>query len=334
MVRLTRHRWAWVSTGWLLATVLVASPSLAANPEVVLRAVTPAPSNDFVASLTEMLGRLGVTLAPGPSDPIAFVDADLVSGQLVVDSPSRAIIIRRTVPPALVGDVRVETAAALVASAVEVLLHTDPPRQPMKVPVPAAPVEVPPAPPPRPASPVGLELGVGLGPRLTGGSSVVDFGASLHGLLTVPLGLQLPGVMLAVSYQPGFDLVGDTVALRGQLVSPRLFVQLEVLRGRFGRLEAGAGGGVDVFRFARFQREGELLRPADPRLAIAPIVSGLVSWRLPVGESVNVFASLTVDGDLRPPRPPPGADADDPRPWTVRPMLQLGVSFAPLRTSR
>ncbi|MCU0700034.1 MAG: hypothetical protein MUC96_26295 [Myxococcaceae bacterium] len=321
-----------VRARWALLSMILAAPCLA-DATVVLRSVSPAPA--FEASLTEMLGRLQVTLTRAANgEPLAFLDADLTSGQLVIDSPSRGVTIRRGLAPELVGEVRVETAAALVAAAVEVLLHTDPPRQPMKV---TAPTPAEPAVAPRPPSRVGLELGVGLGPRLIGGSSVVDFGASLQALLTVPIGLQVPGVLLAVSYQPGFDLVGDAVALRGQLVSPRLFLQLELVRGRFGRLEAGAGGGVDVFSLARFQREGELLRPAERRLAVAPIISGLLTWRLPVGESVNLFASLTVDGDLRAPRAPPpmaGMEGDDPRPWTVRPMLQLGVSFAPLRTTR
>ncbi|MDX2010125.1 MAG: hypothetical protein SFW67_08045 [Myxococcaceae bacterium] len=317
--------------------MLLAAPCLA-GPTVFLKPTTPAPPPGFEASLAEMLGRLKVGLTPTSSgDVLAFVEADLTSGQLVIDSPSRAVTIRRSLAPELVADVRIETAAALIASAIEVLLHTDPPRQPIKAAGALPPAEEATAPPPRPPSRFGLEFGLGLGPRLTGGASVVDFGASLHALFTLPLGLQLPGLMLTVSYQPGFDLVGDVVALRGQLVSPRLFLQLEIIRGRFGRLEAGAGGGVDVFRFARFQREGELLRPGEARLAVAPIVSGLLTWRLPVGESVNLFAALTVDGDLRPPRAPPpmpGGDVDDPRPWTVRPMLQLGGSFAPLRTAR
>jgi hypothetical protein len=320
----------------VLVLVLIASRSLGAGPVVVLRSVSPGPSPALEASLTEMLGRLGVTLAPTATEPLAFIDVELTSGQLVIDSPSRTITIRRSLATELVGDVRLETAAVLIASAVEVLLHTDPPRQPVKIVAPPAP-EPPPAPTPKPSSPVGVDLGVGLGPRLSGGTSAVDFGASVHGLLTVPIGLQLPGLLLAVAYQPGLDLEGESITLRGSLISARLALQLELIRGALGRLEAGAGGGLDVFSLSRFEREGELLRPGAPRLAVAPIVSGLVTWRFPVGESVHLFASVVVDGDLRPPRVPPmrpGDVADDPRPWTVRPMLQLGVSFAPLRVTR
>jgi hypothetical protein len=323
---------------WRLAVLVffLAWPSLAAAPVVVLRSVSPGPSPALEVSLTEMLGRLGVTLAPTAMEPLAFIDIELSTGQLVIDSPSRAITIRRSLAPELVGDVRLETAAVLISSAVEVLLHTDPPRQPVKIVTPPAP-EPPPAQAPKPSSRVGLDLGVGLGPRLAGGTSAVDFGASVHGLLTVPIGLQLPGVLLAVAYQPGLDLEGESITLRGSLVAARLALQLELIRGSLGRLEAGAGGGIDVFSLSRFQREGELLRPGAPRLAVAPILSGLVTWRFPVGESVHLFASVVVDGDLRAPRAPsmrPGDVADDPRPWTVRPMLQLGVSFAPLRVAR
>ncbi|MCA2981702.1 MAG: hypothetical protein INH41_01510 [Myxococcaceae bacterium] len=322
--------WCWALAWWLWAV-----PCLAASPTVVLRSLAPATSPAFEASLGEMLGRLEVTLTRGAADvPLAFVDADLSSGQLVVDSPSRAVTIRRAVSSDVTGDVRVETAAALVAAAIEVLLHTDPPRPPMRAAAPVAPD--PPRPPP-PASPIGLELGVGIGPRLMGGSDPVDFGASLQALATLPLGLQRPGVLFVAGYQPGFELTGESTAVRGQLLSARLFVQLELARGRLGRLEAGAGGGVDVFSLARFSREGELLRPAPSRLTAAPLVSALVTWRFPLGERVDLFVTASVDGDLRAPRAPPdrpATESADPLPWTVRPMLQLGLTFAPLRTAR
>ncbi len=305
------------------------------RPVAVLREVKPASSSALESSLREMLGRLDVNLdtalADGGAPALAVVDVDFSTGEIVVDSPSRAVTIRRSLTDTSTTDVASETAATLIASSIDVLLHTDPPRQPFKPEVPAV-VEAP-APPPAPKlSAVGLDVGVGLGARLLGGASVVDFGGSVHALLTVPLGSQLPGVLAAVTFQPGIDLSGDTLSLRGSLLSARLFVQLEVLRWRWGRLEAGAGGGFDRFAFTPLQREGEVLRPMANRVAVAPIVTGLLSYRLPVGESVHVFASLTVDGDLRAPPPPRGmAGSDDLRPWTVRPMLLIGVSFAPLR---
>ncbi|MDP3233574.1 MAG: hypothetical protein Q8N26_12415 [Myxococcales bacterium] len=304
----------------------------------VLREVKPEPSAALEASLREMLGRLDVNLDPSAGDggvpALAVIDVDFSTGQIVVDSPSRVVTIRRTVPREVSGEVATETAATLIASSIDVLLHTDPPRQPIKVEVPGQ-VFVQSEPHARPKlSPVGLDLGVGLGAKLLGGSSTVDFGGSVHALLSIPLGTQLPGVLAAVTFQPGFDLEGDTVTLRGSLLSLRLFVQLEMIRWKYGRLEAGAGGGLDRFAFTPLQREGELFRQAGTRFAVAPIVSGLITYRLPVGDTVHLFASVLVDGDLRPPRMMMGAptpDMNDPRPWTVRPSLQLGVSFAPLR---
>lgn len=310
-----------------------------ARSVAVLREVRPDASPALEASLREMLGRLDVNLDASAGDggvpALAVIDVDFSSGQIVVDSPSRAVTIRRALPAAEAGDVVTETAATLIAASIDVLLHTDPPRAPFRV----APAEAPKveAPPPRPLSAVGLDLGVGLGARLLGGSAFVDFGGSVHALLSVPLGSQLPGVLAAVTFQPGFDLTGEMVSLRGSLLSARLYVQAELLRGQLGRLEAGAGGGLDRFAFTPLQREGELLRPTGERVALAPIVSGLLTWRLPVGESVHLFTTLMVDGDLRaaPPMPRAGQagppDQNDPRPWTVRPMLQIGVSFAPLR---
>lgn len=301
----------------------------------VLREVKPEPSSALESSLREMLGRLDVNLDASAGDggvpALAVIDVDFSSGAIVVDSPSRAVTIRRTLPSGS-GDVVTETAATLIASSVDVLLHTDPPRQPIKIEVPAV-VQ---APAPRPKlSPVGLDLGVGLGARLLGNSAVVDFGGSVHALLTIPFLSQLPGVLAMFAFQPGFDLAGETVTLRGSAMSARLFLQLELVRWSYGRLEAGAGGGFDRFSFTPLQREGELFRPMATRSFISPIVGGLVTYRFPVGESVHLFATLQVDGDLRPipaPRngtPPP--DMNDPRPWAVRPSLNIGVSFAPLR---
>lgn len=320
--------------------VLLTSASAFAQgrPVAVLREVKPAPSAALEASLREMLGRLDVNLDPSAGDggvpALAVIDVDFATGQIVVDSPSRVVTIRRTVPREVSGDVATETAATLIASSIDVLLHTDPPRQPIKVEVPEQ-VFVQSEPPARPKlSPVGLDLGVGLGAKLLGGSSTVDFGGSVHALLSIPLGTQLPGVLAAVTFQPGFDLAGDTVTLRGSLLSLRLFVQLEMIRWKYGRLEAGAGGGLDRFGFTPLQREGELFRQMGTRVAVAPILGGLITYRFPVGDTVHLFASVLVDGDLRPPRMMMGApspDMNDPRPWTVRPSLQLGVSFAPLR---
>lgn len=323
----------------LLSTSLVLTSSFAlaqARPVVVLRDVRPEASPSLESSLREMLDRLNVNLdasaVDGGSPALAVVDVDFVEHSVIVDSPSRALTIRRALPQTAAGQVASEAAATLIASAVDVLVHTDPPRQPVRPPDVPAVVQ---APLPKPKlSPVGLDLGVGLGARLSGGTSVVDFGASVHVLATLPLGAQLPGLLATVAFQPGFDLTGDVVTLRGSAISARLFVQLELLRWRWGRLEAGAGGGFDRFAFTPLQREGELLRPMAARVAVAPMLGGLVTYRFPVGESVHLFATLTVDGDLRPPPPlrgMPGADQNDLRPWTVRPMLQVGVSFAPLR---
>jgi hypothetical protein len=71
-------------------------------------------------------------------------------------------------------------------------------------------------------------------------------------------------------------------------------------------------------------------------LTIAPVAAGLVTFRLPIGDVVHLFATAQVDGDLRgaPPHPTNGMmppDMNDPRPWVVRPSLIIGVSFAPLR---
>jgi hypothetical protein len=324
----------------LAVMVLLTSASAFAQARAVavLREVKPVASPALEASLREMLGRLDVNLdafaGDGGVPALAVIDVDFSSGQIVVDSPSRIVTIRRTLPLEASGDVLSETAATLIASSIDVLLHTDPPRQPIKVETPE-PVVLPIAPPAAPKlSPVGLDLGVGLGAKLLGGSGTVDFGGSVHALLSIPLGTQLPGVLAAVTFQPGFDLTGDTVSLRGSLLSLRLYVQLEMLRWKYGRLEAGAGGGIDWFAFTPLQREGELFRQMGTRFAVAPIVSGLFTYRFPVGETVHLFASVLVDGDLRPARMktgPASPDMNDPRPWTVRPSLQLGVSFAPLR---
>jgi hypothetical protein len=323
----------------LLSTSLALTSAVAfaqARPVVVLREVKPAPSPALEASLREMLDRLSVNLdttaMDGGAPALAIVDVDFAARAVVVDSPGRALTVRRGLPESAEGQVASEAAATLIASAVDVLVHTDPPRQPVR-PTPEVPAVVQ-APVPKPKlSPVGLDLGVGLGARLAGGTSVVDFGASVHVLATLPLGSQLPGLLATVAFQPGFDLTDEVVSLRGSVLSARLFAQLEVLRWRWGRLEAGAGGGFDRFAFTPLQREGELLRPMAGRVALAPMVGGVLTWRVPVGESVHLFTTLTVDGDLRPPPPMRGmpGEQNDPRPWAVRPMLQLGVSFAPLR---
>lgn len=331
-----------VVTRLLLVAALGLTPVALAQPRAfaVLGEVTPEAAPALESSLREMLGRLGVSLSSTSADAgsaaLARIDVDLTGGRLLVESPARGLTIRRTFETSGPPEVVIEAAATLVASAVDVLLHAEPPRHPIAIAGAANGSAPAPSPPPARLSPVGLDVGVGLGARLLG-TTTVDFGGSVQALLTVPLGAQLPGLLATLTYQPGFDLAGEALTLRGSLLSVRLFAQLELLRWRLGRLEAGAGGGVDRFAFTPLQREGELLRPMSPRASLAPIVTGVVTYRLPVGETVHVFASLTVDGDLRPPReagPPPmnaPADASDPRPWTVRPMLLLGVSFAPFR---
>ncbi len=320
----------------LMVLVATSAAQAQSRPLVVLRTVTPQRSVALEASLREMLARLNVTLdafeGDAGSDVLAIADVDLSTGAIVLDSPSRYIVIRRSFPIGATADLSIETAATLIASSVDVLVHTDPPRAPIKIEPPLAPSPTAEAPRPRPLDPVGLDLGVGLGVKLSGGSSAVDFGGSVNALVTRPVGRQLPGVLAAFTYQPELELSSEGVSLRGRVISPRLFVQLELFRWARGRLEAGAGGGVDVYTLTPSQREGELLRPMAQRTFAAPVVSGLVTYRLPVGESVHLFASITVDGDLRPSRQSPGQGMNaEPRPWTVRPALVLGVSFAPWR---
>jgi hypothetical protein len=292
-----------------------------------VRSVRPF-SNDFLASLTEMLQRQNVAVGTSEA-PVALIDVDFVSGEIIIESPVRELTIRRTMMASDSPAVRMEHAASVVAAAVDVLVHMEAPRQPIPIPRAASPSDgAPPERRGRPLDVIGLDLGLGVGVRSSASTPPIDMTTAFHALVTKPLGPVLSGVSIWGAYQPVLDVSGMGSRFRTSTLALRMMLQAEVLRFRFGRIELGIGGGLDRSEtFAFVFREQLMLVPLN--VALTPIISALTTYRLPVTDASHVFVTGLLEADVSLPIPVSGPRVPIAQNSVFRPTVMIGLSLAP-----
>jgi hypothetical protein len=283
----------------------------------------------FSASLRELLERLEVTLDTGAADAgeepaLAAVEADFTqAGECsltVVDARGRTVMTRKldaVGSPAMLA----EAAAHVVQSVIDDLKHPLVVRAPLP---PPPQVEAPPPPPAKPEGRVALELGAFFSGRELGLPSAGG-GASVS--INVRLGPVRPALTLLLDYQAPVEVTTQTVRLSVQSFSPRLLLSLDVLRSDSVRLDAGLGGGADVF----FAAAGTTF-PSPPRVTpfASPVLSAMLRAHIAVASSADLYLALALDADLQPPN---FVERDIMMtssvfaPWRFRPSVLLGFTF-------
>ena len=301
----------------------------------------------FSASLAELLSRLGLGLAAaGAPGSLATVAVDWTSpseGVLTVSEPSGRVVLLRRLPRTEKPAVGLE-AAAHIAQAVVEELREQARRKPFKVAqsqAPGAPGDAPVA--ALEASSAGdgraeqgrvaLDVGAFVAGRLFGGDAPVAFGFGLTTAVALGTVRFRPALWLHVGYHAPFENSNDWAQLTTHALAFRLVPKAGLFGGDNWRLDAGLGGGADLFisRVRSSVLPPQLLGP--PRADAAPILTALVAGHLGVARSADLSLSFTLDVDLAPRRfvvNVGGSPEELFNPWRVRPALLLGFSLSPV----
>ena len=295
----------------------------------------------FTASLSELVARLGLRLAsPADGPALATVTLDLTpvgEGVLTVADGAGKVVLLRRLPRTEKAAVVREAAAHIAQSVVEELRDVER-RQPLRAAQPAAPAGAEPAvtfEAPRPARVPGvaLDLGVFIDGRLFGGSSPFAFGFGLNGAVAVGNTRFRPALWLSAGYHTPFQNSNDWAEVSTHAVALRLVPKVGLLGGDNWRLDAGLGGGADLFVSVV---RSTVLPPQlveAPRADASPVLTALVAGHLGVARSADLSLSFTLDVDLAPRRFV--VDVAGTRealfdPWRVRPGLMLGFTLSPV----
>jgi len=351
---------------WVLAGALAASQALASGtPEgsrriVVHRNASPSESAALDASLRELLSRLGATLVVAPGalrggvDEGAFALVDISFSEdgkearvVIVDGRSGKEVSRRTI--ATQADLRVEATAHIIQFAVEDLLtfernNSDKERV---IANPPPPPPSPPAPPPRSPtrdeSTIGLDLGALFGVRSFGGGAGSTIGGGLELGATYGRGNWRPGVTLDGQIHAPLRSRGSLLEMSTEVLAFRAIPNMQVAGGRIWAIEAGIGGGVDVWITEPTSNDLPSATLAS-NTRVTPVVTTSVKGRLAVAKSADVVLTGMIDGDIAPTRyvlNDQGARQSFFYPNRVRPAVFIGFSFAlfgpdpyPLRKER
>lgn len=300
------------------------------------------------ASLNELLSRLGVDLsfsrtsqievsANEPSTKetvaVAWVDIrkdeiDLTIGFRRTNEPSLTLA-KRSVDRKDGGPLSIEAAAHVLQAALEDALDAEK----------AAKQEPAPAPTPTPAvapsepsvrKGVSLDVGAAFGGRAFGADAPFVFGGGGFAKLAFSRGQWQPALSLSGTLHVPFSAEGSVVQVEVQTLSLRLLPSLTLWEGKSWALEAGAGGGADVF----FPSPRSSVVPQSvlrrPHADAAPILSAFVTARLAIAESADVFLTLGADADLGPPRyvtETNNVHSEVFTPARVRPFLLVGFAI-------
>ena len=257
-------------------------------------------------SLAELLSRLNLELATqgkgdGEAAPLANarVELDEVECRITLTSgaDARVLMFRRIARKGST-QVMAETISLIIHGAVEELLQ--PSRHPMVSNVPLSEPSAISAPLTPAPSPYSLDVSGFAGARAFGGGAPLVAAAGL----TVSAGLRLAGLhpeaWLQGAYNTPFDSTGQVVEIHSQVLSLRAGLALRFLEHDSWYLQAGLGGGADVF-FT--DPRGALAdRFDDDHATASPIATALVAGHYVLGSRIDLFAALTVDVDLRPRR--------------------------------
>jgi hypothetical protein len=308
------------------------------------------------SSLRELLERLGLEMRASradmlPADRAAIGDdvaarvwIDLREGDVAhVEIVARGASVKRDVAREGTRTVLLEDVAHVVQATTESIL-TNIPRverdagAPLDAaPPPDAPVEAVAPPPPRshedagapsmpPSGPtVGVATFASVAPFA---SSSVVFGAGAGARVGFRETWH-PALWITGAYHAPFGHDGEPLDLHVSVWSARALGTAGLVdAGRFS-MEAGAGGGVDVFVLSPGAASAGATVDAS-RTDVSPILTGILTARYAMSTTASAFLALTVDFDLRP-RKYVVTDGDSRSalvsPFVMRPGLALGLSF-------
>lgn len=306
----------------------------------------------LLASVDELLGRLGLRVAAGPLVEgviVARVSVELGRDLCVVSvsKSSGPVLQVRRVTRGPSTAVTIEAVAHVIQSSVEELIELDRRRVPARPPD-AQPESEPPTPPELPAASAPLEPlvgpkvsgpGVELGAYMSGRSFTTDalvvMGA---GLITVLRFSSLQGISprLAASFNWNgpFATSSSTVPVKTttQTWSIRLLGQARVPLGTSFALEVGLGAGADVFLSHSESRSSTLTTDELSADLVVPsaILEASVGLRARVSSFAEIVFALAGDVDLsRHTYVSVLAGSRTPlfQHWLIRPALTLGFSF-------
>ena len=149
---------------------------------------------------------------------------------------------------------------------------------------------------------IALDLGAAFGGRAFGSDAPFVFGGGAFAKLGAGRGMWHPALTFTGVLHIPSTIEGPLVQVQFQTLALRLLPSLTLVHGKSFMLEAGIGGGVDVF----FASPRSSIVPASVlrhgKVDAAPVLTAAVTGRIPLAESADVFVSLGVDADLAPPR--------------------------------
>lgn len=338
-----------MSVGVLWAVLLSAAAQGETPTRVTLVvAGDEARTRAFTSSLRELLARLSLSLDTRELDAgqangaeLAAVEADFTIADecrlTVLDELGRTVLVRRlgrSGTPSL----EAEVAAHVVQSVMEELISATKWKPPVADPVPLAqpPLEQVDAPvavaPKKKSTPWSLELG-----GMFGGRSFLN-GASITagGGLTVTVGRRIgnfrPTLSLQGDYHAPFEMpnVDPVLTVGVQTMSARLLASLDLVGDDAYRIDASVGGGADVF-FITPQSDLIPSSSLKRRAEVTPVLTVMMTGRLGLASSVDLYLGLACDFDLYAPRFVSRVGPMDTEklwePLVVRPSLVLGFSF-------
>jgi hypothetical protein len=139
-----------------------------------------------------------------------------------------------------------------------------------------------------------------------------------------------PSLALSALYAFPFEAGSDTLGSRTRLVSLRAAASIEVLRRRWYAIDAGGGGGLDVLAVSPTSTvlPSNALREETTRGD--PILEAIATVRFAVASDVMLTVAAAADFDLASRRyvsDDRGQHGVILEPWTVRPLILVGLSF-------
>ena len=298
-----------------------------------------AESRALLASVGELLGRLGLRVTTAPSadeDLLASVSALLGDDECTISIARRGAVLHvRRVPRRASSGVTMEAVAYVIQASVEELAELETRT------VASGPSEAPPSQPPlvdasaeEPAPSARDGLGVELGAYASGRSfsdvAPLVLGAGIVSALRLPSrGALGARVALSMNWNGPFSVDTGLVTTATQSLSARL---MALGRYQFTTLavEVGLGGGADVlFTSSTFGSIGEGAYLPETTEA-SPMLVASAGVRARISSSAELFGVLAGELDFVPRRyvvTGDGAPQVVFQTWRVRPALTLGFTF-------
>jgi len=338
-----------------------AAPEAATRHVVdVVIAGDPDEAHAAEGSLRELLRRVGLDLrvtnvdrlpadrAPSAPDVMAraWVDLRADNGALVevADSSAERTYERRIVAQEGSRAVLLEDVAHVIQAAAESIASGAPP--PSAPPVastheaPTVVVAPPPPPPPVVVAPVAPDAppvrvappawSLAVAGFFTAVPYAHDTAAALGGGAGGRFATGSFGLWALGAYHASFGSDSPPVALHANVWSVRVVPTLSLFDSSAFLLEAGAGGGFDVFSLSSGETSPNVMTLDANRTEASPILTALVAAHVALGAGARGFVAGTLDWDLDPRRyvaTTSGVASPLLAPLPVRPGIALGFSF-------